>query len=54
MVCVCPKCFGKVCRLPSPCPICSLTLLAPPHLARAFHHISPVKNFIEVTQGMQM
>ncbi|KAI9595811.1 Ssl1-like-domain-containing protein [Syncephalis fuscata] len=45
---VCPQCSSKVCELPSDCDVCGLSLVASPHLARSYHHLFPVKNFLEV------
>jgi transcription initiation factor TFIIH subunit 2 len=48
---LCPRCGCKVCDLPTDCPICSLTLVSSPHLARSYHHLFPVQNFAEVLSG---
>ncbi|KAI8977409.1 Ssl1-like-domain-containing protein [Mycotypha africana] len=45
---ICPRCKSKICELPSDCDICGLTLVSSPHLARSYHHLFPVDNFIEV------
>ncbi|RKP23119.1 Ssl1-like-domain-containing protein [Syncephalis pseudoplumigaleata] len=45
---VCPQCSAKVCELPTDCDVCGLALVASPHLARSYHHLFPVKNFVEV------
>lgn len=45
---VCPRCGSKVCEVPTECPICALTLVSSPHLARSYHHLFPVQNFREV------
>jgi len=45
---LCPRCGCKVCDLPADCPVCSLTLVSSPHLARSYHHLFPVLNFNEV------
>jgi len=44
---VCPRCKCRVCDLPAACPICSLTLVSSPHLARSYHHLFPVTPFAE-------
>ncbi|EGO56627.1 hypothetical protein NEUTE1DRAFT_84011 [Neurospora tetrasperma FGSC 2508] len=44
----CPRCGIKVCRLPIDCPICKLTLIQSTHLARSYHHLFPLKVFVEV------
>lgn len=30
------------------CPICALTLVSSPHLARSYHHLFPVANYEEI------
>ncbi|OUM60143.1 hypothetical protein PIROE2DRAFT_63340 [Piromyces sp. E2] len=45
---ICPRCFSKACELPTKCAICGLTLVSSPHLARSYHHLFPVPNYIEV------
>jgi len=47
----CPRCLSKVCDLPSECPVCSLTLISSPHLARTYHHLFPLESFAEVVPG---
>lgn len=44
----CPRCQCFVCQIPSDCPICHLTLLSAPHLARSYHHLFPPATYIEV------
>lgn len=43
----CPQCGSKYCELPVECLSCGLTLVSAPHLARSYHHLFPVENFIE-------
>lgn len=45
---VCPKCSSKYCHLPCKCKICDLMLVSSPHLARSFHHLFPVEDFIDL------
>ncbi|KAK6363295.1 hypothetical protein TWF730_000735 [Orbilia blumenaviensis] len=45
---VCPRCTAKVCFLPTECPCCGLTLVLSTHLARSYHHLFPLKNWVEV------
>jgi len=45
---ICPRCASKVCELPTECPVCQLTLVSSPHLARSYHHLFPVENFKEL------
>ncbi len=44
----CSRCSSKVCSLPSECPVCGLTLILSTHLARSYHHLFPLKNWVEV------
>jgi len=44
----CSRCSSKVCSLPADCPSCGLTLILSTHLARSYHHLFPLKNWIEV------
>lgn len=43
----CPQCFAKYCDLPVECRNCNLTLVSAAHLARSYHHLFPVEEFIE-------
>lgn len=45
----CPRCKARTAELPSECHMCGLSLVSSPHLARSFHHLFPVKPFVEVT-----
>lgn len=45
---LCPQCGSKYCELPVECRACGLTLVSAPHLARSYHHLFPVDNFLEV------
>ncbi|KAK9723377.1 hypothetical protein K7432_001986 [Basidiobolus ranarum] len=45
---VCPRCKSKICELPTDCDVCNLTLVSSPHLARSYHHLFPVENFVDV------
>ncbi|KAK0705263.1 Ssl1-like-domain-containing protein [Lasiosphaeris hirsuta] len=44
----CTRCRTKVCRLPAECPVCGLTLILSTHLARSYHHLFPLRNWVEV------
>ncbi|KAH7040523.1 Ssl1-like-domain-containing protein [Microdochium trichocladiopsis] len=46
---LCTRCGARVCRLPSECPACSLTLILSTHLARSYHHLFPLRNWVEVS-----
>ncbi|KAL6243426.1 hypothetical protein RBB50_009418 [Rhinocladiella similis] len=45
---LCSRCNAKVCSLPSECPVCGLTLILSTHLARSYHHLFPLVNWLEV------
>ncbi|CAK7564216.1 MAG: hypothetical protein SEPTF4163_002103 [Sporothrix epigloea] len=44
----CTRCRTKVCRLPAECPACGLTLILSTHLARSYHHLFPLRNWVVV------
>ncbi|CAK7235250.1 hypothetical protein SCUCBS95973_009206 [Sporothrix curviconia] len=44
----CTRCRTKVCRLPAECPACGLTLILSTHLARSYHHLFPLRNWVIV------
>lgn len=46
---LCSRCGTKVCDLPAVCPVCNLTLILSTHLARSYHHLFPLKNYVEVS-----
>lgn len=45
---LCTRCGSRVCRLPAECPSCALTLILSTHLARSYHHLFPLRNWVEV------
>jgi len=45
---LCSRCGTKVCGLPSECPACTLTLILSTHLARSYHHLFPLVNWVDV------
>lgn len=45
---LCSRCGSKVCGLPSECSACGLTLILSTHLARSYHHLFPLMNWVEV------
>lgn len=45
---LCTRCSTKVCRLPAECPSCGLTLILSTHLARSYHHLFPLRNWVTV------
>ncbi|KAI8821039.1 Ssl1-like-domain-containing protein [Fimicolochytrium jonesii] len=44
----CPRCASLICDIPTDCPICDLTLVSSPLLARSYHHLFPVENYKEL------
>ncbi|KAH8593256.1 Ssl1-like-domain-containing protein [Bisporella sp. PMI_857] len=46
---LCSRCEAKVCTLPCECPICGLTLILSTHLARSYHHLFPLQNWVAVS-----
>ncbi|KAF2156174.1 TFIIH basal transcription factor complex, subunit SSL1 [Myriangium duriaei CBS 260.36] len=46
---LCSRCKAKVCGLPATCPTCDLTLILSTHLARSYHHLFPLMNWVEVS-----
>jgi transcription initiation factor TFIIH subunit 2 len=46
---LCSQCGSKVCSLPAECPACGLTLILSTHLARSYHHLFPLKNWVEAS-----
>ena len=46
---LCTRCGTRVCRLPAECPACGLTLILSTHLARSYHHLFPLRNWVEVS-----
>lgn len=46
---LCTRCGTKVCRLPAECPACGLTLILSTHLARSYHHLFPLRNWVKVS-----
>lgn len=45
---LCTRCSTRVCRLPAECPACGLTLILSTHLARSYHHLFPLRNWVTV------
>ena len=45
----CSRCGAKVCSLPTTCPACGLTLILSTHLARSYHHLFPLRGWVEVS-----
>ena len=48
----CPRCKARVVDLPSTCHVCGLTLVSSSQLARSYHHLFPVKPFVEVPTNL--
>lgn len=49
---VCPACKSKICALPTICPCCNIMLILSTHLARSYHHLIPLKNYVEVPKDV--
>mmetsp|Transcript_10048 Transcript_10048/g.15550 ORF Transcript_10048/g.15550 Transcript_10048/m.15550 type:complete len:579 (+) Transcript_10048:77-1813(+) len=47
----CPRCRSRCSDLPSDCAVCGLRLILAPHLARTFHHLFPVRPFMELDEA---
>lgn len=47
----CPRCKARVLDLPSTCHVCGLTLVSSSQLARSYHHLFPVKPFVEISSS---
>ncbi len=45
----CPRCATRTTDIPTSCCVCSLQLNSSSHIARSYHHLFPVPNFIEFT-----
>ncbi|KAI9223775.1 Ssl1-like-domain-containing protein [Blastocladiella britannica] len=50
----CPRCASPICTVPSDCPVCGLTLVLSPHLARSYHHLFPVPIYQEVMRWQEV
>ena len=46
---LCSRCATRVCVLPCTCPACGLTLILSTHLARSYHHLFPLRNWLPVS-----
>lgn len=42
----CPRCAAWLSEVPCECVLCGLTLVSSPHLARSYHHLFPVPQFL--------
>ncbi len=50
----CPTCKSLVCEIPRDCPICALTLVSAPSLARSYHHLFPPPEFESLLSSEQV
>lgn len=48
---LCPRCRAAYCELPTECVVCGITLMSAPHLARAYHHLFPLAQFVETPRS---
>lgn len=46
---LCPRCTTRTTDIPTVCCVCGLQLNSSSHIARSFHHLFPVPNFLEHT-----
>jgi transcription initiation factor TFIIH subunit 2 len=49
----CPRCWTRTTDIPTVCCVCGLQLNSSSHIARSYHHLFPVPNFIEYTVSVQ-
>jgi len=42
---ICPRCYSRICQVPTDCPTCGITIIMSTHLARSYHHLFPVPNY---------
>lgn len=45
---VCPQCRTRCCEIPSQCAVCRLYLVSSPAIARSYHHLFPIPEFVPV------
>jgi transcription initiation factor TFIIH subunit 2 len=48
----CPRCKVRNTQLPIQCHVCGLQLYSSSHIARSYHHMFPVPNFIELSHDV--
>ena len=44
---ICPRCSTRTTDIPTQCCVCNLQLNSSSHIARSYHHLFPVANFVE-------
>lgn len=44
---ICPRCSTRTTDIPTQCCVCNLQLNSSSHIARSYHHLFPVPNYIE-------
>lgn len=49
---ICPQCRSRVCSLPIVCPVCGLMLILSTHLARSYHHLAPIVDYLMVPPSL--
>lgn len=47
----CSRCTAWLSDMPLECPLCGLSLVSSPHLARSYHHLFPVPKFIQLEES---
>jgi transcription initiation factor TFIIH subunit 2 len=43
---VCPQCRTRCCEIPGQCAVCRLYLVSSPAIARSYHHLFPIPDFV--------
>jgi hypothetical protein len=44
---ICPRCSTRTTDIPTQCCVCNLQLNSSSHIARSYHHLFPVQNYVE-------
>eukprot|EP01038_Epipyxis_sp_PR26KG_P010622 gene10622-14264_t len=44
---ICPRCHTRTTDIPTQCSVCTIQLNSSSHIARSYHHLFPIPNFIE-------
>jgi len=50
----CPRCYTRTSEIPSQCNVCQIQLYSSSHIAKSYHHLFPVTNFIELVVTSQI
>jgi transcription initiation factor TFIIH subunit 2 len=49
----CPRCYTRTSEIPSQCNVCQIQLYSSSHIAKSYHHLFPVQNFIELSVTLE-